>query len=90
MINLYFVKFFGEFEYWFFFIKVVSIVFFLFLGIVIICGFILGIDFFGIFNFLYKGGFLLNGISFVFLGIVFVMFFFMGIEIVVIVVGELF
>lgn len=89
LMNLYFVKLFGEFEYWFLFIKVVSLVLFLFLGGVIIFGLILGVEFLGVLNFFYRGGFFLNGISFVFLGVVIVMFFFMGIEIVVIVVGEL-
>ncbi|MED4060480.1 amino acid permease [Priestia megaterium] len=88
MTNLYSVKSFGEFEYWFSLIKVVSIVLFLLLGIAIICGFIPGIDSPGTSNLLHKGGFLPNGISSVFLGIALVMFSFMGTEIVATAAGE--
>ncbi|MDN3017208.1 amino acid permease [Paenibacillus sp. BSR1-1] len=88
LTNLYSVKSFGEFEYWFSLIKVVSIVLFLILGGAIIFGFIPGVDSPGSSNLLHRGGFMPNGISSIFLGIAIVMFSFMGSEIVATAAGE--
>ncbi|MBT2259744.1 amino acid permease [Priestia megaterium] len=88
LANLYSVKSFGEFEYWFSLIKVVSLGLFLILGGAIICGFIPGIESPGTSNLLHRGGFLPNGISSVFLGVAIVMFSFMGTEIVATAAGE--
>ena len=88
LTNLYSVKSFGEFEYWFSLIKVVSIVLFLILGGAIIFGLIPGVHSPGTTNLLHRGGFMPNGISSIFLGIAVVMFSFMGSEIVAIAAGE--
>ncbi|MFC6602975.1 hypothetical protein ACFQDF_18020 [Ectobacillus funiculus] len=58
LTNVYSVKSFGEFEYWFSLIKVVSIVFiFLILGGAIIFGFVPGTESPGISNLIHRGGF---------------------------------
>ncbi|OIK15830.1 GABA permease [Bacillus sp. MUM 116] len=88
LTNVYSVKSFGEFEYWFSLIKVVSIVLFLLLGGAIIFGFMPGIDSPGTSNLLHRGGFFPNGISSIFLGLTLVMFSFMGSEIVATAAGE--
>ncbi|MCP1447971.1 amino acid permease [Priestia megaterium] len=88
LTNLYSVKSFGEFEYWFSLIKVVSLVLFLLLGGAIILGLIPGVESPGASNLLHRGGFLPNGISSVFLGVAIVMFSFMGTEIVATAAGE--
>ena len=80
-------KSFGEFEYWFSFIKVISIVLFLCLGLAVI------LDLFqeqkhGTSNLIGQGGFMPNGISSVLLGITVVIFSFMGSEIVAVAAGE--
>ncbi|MFD0828431.1 amino acid permease [Neobacillus sp. M.A.Huq-85] len=88
LTNMYSVKSFGEFEYWFSLIKVVSIALFLILGGAIIFGLIPGVESPGTSNLLHRGGFLPNGISSIFLGITLVMFSFMGSEIVATAAGE--
>ncbi|MDR4946097.1 amino acid permease [Neobacillus cucumis] len=88
LTNLYSVKSYGEFEYWFSLIKVVSIVLFLILGGAIIFGLIPGVHSPGTTNLLHRGGFMPNGISSIFMGIAVVMFSFMGSEIVAIAAGE--
>jgi len=88
LTNMYSVKSFGEFEYWFSMIKVVSVALFLILGGAIILGFIPSIESPGTSNFLHRGGLLPNGISSVFIGIALVMFSFMGSEIVATAAGE--
>lgn len=88
LTNLYSVKSFGEFEYWFSLIKVVSIGLFLILGGAIIFGFFPGIESPGTSNLIHHGGFFPNGISAIFLGITLVMFSFMGSEIVATAAGE--
>ena len=88
LTNLYSVKSFGEFEYWFSLIKVVSIALFLILGGAIIFGLIPGVHSPGTTNLLHRGGFMPNGISSIFMGIAVVMFSFMGSEIVAIAAGE--
>lgn len=88
LTNLYSVKSYGEFEYWFSLIKVVSIVLFLILGGAIIFGLIPGVHSPGTTNLLHRGGFMPNGVSSIFIGIAVVMFSFMGSEIVAIAAGE--
>jgi GABA permease len=88
LTNVFSVKSFGEFEYWFSLIKVVSLVLFLILGGAIIFGFIPGIEPPGTSNLLHRGGFLPNGMSSVFLGVAIVMFSFMGTEIIATAAGE--
>jgi GABA permease len=88
LTNVFSVKSFGEFEYWFSLIKVVSLVLFLILGGAIIFGFIPGIESPGTSNLLHRGGFLPNGMSSVFLGVAIVMFSFMGTEIIATAAGE--
>jgi GABA permease len=86
--NIYSVKSFGEFEYWFSLIKVVSIVLFLILGFAAIFGIIPGTHSPGLSNLIGRGGFIPQGIGSVFLGITVVIFSFMGTEIVAIAAGE--
>lgn len=88
LTNVFSVKSFGEFEYWFSLIKVVSLILFLILGGAIIFGFIPGIESPGTSNLLHRGGFLPNGMSSVFLGVAIVMFSFMGTEIIATAAGE--
>ena len=86
--NLFSVKSFGEFEYWFSLIKVVSIGLFLVLGLCVIFGWYPGISAPGTVNLLGNGGFMPTGFSSVLLGITVVIFSFMGTEIVAIAAGE--
>lgn len=86
--NLFSVKSFGEFEYWFSLIKVVSIALFLILGLCVIFGWYPGVAAPGTTNLVGNGGFMPTGISSVLLGITVVIFSFMGTEIVAIAAGE--
>ena len=86
--NLFSVKSFGEFEYWFALIKVVSIGLFLVLGLSVIFGWYPGISAPGTSNLFGNGGFLPTGFGAVLMGIVVVIFSFMGTEIVAIAAGE--
>ena len=88
LTNVFSVKSFGEFEYWFSFIKVISIVLFLCLGLAVILGFVPGTEAPGTSNLIGQGGFMPNGISSVLLGITVVIFSFMGSEIVAVAAGE--
>lgn len=88
LTNVYSVKSFGEFEYWFSLIKVVTIIAFLIVGFAFIFGFAPGSEPVGFSNLTGKGGFFPEGISSVLLGIVVVIFSFMGTEIVAIAAGE--
>lgn len=88
LTNVYSVKSFGEFEYWFSLIKVVTIIAFLIVGFAFIFGFAPGSEPVGLSNLTGKGGFFPEGISSVLLGIVVVIFSFMGTEIVAIAAGE--
>lgn len=88
LTNVFSVKSFGEFEYWFSLIKVVSIVLFLLIGLSFIFGITPNTEAVGLVNLVGKGGFLPNGIGSVLLGIVIVIFSFMGTEIVAIAAGE--
>lgn len=86
--NLFSVKSFGEFEYWFALIKVVSIGLFLVLGLSVIFGWYPGVSAPGTSNLFGNGGFLPTGFGAVLMGIVVVIFSFMGTEIVAIAAGE--
>lgn len=86
--NLLSVKSFGEFEYWFSLIKVVSIGMFLILGLSVIFGWYPGIKAAGTTNLIGNGGFMPNGLSSVLIGVTTVIFSFMGTEIVAIASGE--
>lgn len=88
MTNLFSVKSFGEFEYWFALIKVAAIVLFLILGLSVIIGIYPGIASPEVSNLLGNGGFFPTGISSVLIGITVVIFSFMGTEIVAIAAGE--
>ncbi|WP_252501688.1 GABA permease [Sporosarcina sp. Marseille-Q4943] len=88
MTNLFSVKSFGEFEYWFSFIKVVSIALFLILGLSVILGWFPNVETPGAANLLGEGGFMPSGFGAVLLGITIVIFSFMGTEIVAIAAGE--
>lgn len=86
--NLFSVKSFGEFEYWFSLIKVVSIAGFLVLGLCVVFGWYPGISAPGTTNLFSDSGFMPGGIGSIFVGILTVIFSFMGTEIVAIAAGE--
>ena len=88
LTNVLSVKAFGEFEYWFSLIKVVSIIAFLALGAFIIFGIAPNFNAIGTANLIGEGGFLPNGFGAVLMGVVIVIFSFMGTEIVAIAAGE--
>ncbi|MCY7781944.1 MULTISPECIES: GABA permease [unclassified Bacillus (in: firmicutes)] len=88
LTNIYSVKSFGEFEYWFSLIKVVTIIAFLIVGFAFIFGIAPGSEPVGFSNITGKGGFFPEGVGSVLLGIVVVIFSFMGTEIVAIAAGE--
>lgn len=88
LTNIYSVKSYGEFEYWFSMIKVATIIAFLILGLSVIFGVVPGIDSPGVSNLSGHGGFIPNGIGTVLLGITVVIFSFMGTEIVAVAAGE--
>ncbi|WPF66961.1 MULTISPECIES: amino acid permease [unclassified Corynebacterium] len=88
IINLAKVSGFGEFEFWFAFIKVSVIILFLVLGVLLIFGILPGHDFVGTQHFLGDGGFMPNGIPGLAAGLLAVAFAFGGIEIVTIAAAE--
>ena len=77
---------FGEFEYWFALIKVVTIVLFLFFGAAMLLG--IGFEPVGAANFTAHGGFLPHGWTGVGLGIAMAIFSFIGVEVVAVTSGE--
>nr|WP_018341066.1 amino acid permease [Corynebacterium caspium] len=87
IVNLVSVRGFGEFEFWFAFIKVAIIIFFLAVGTLLILGLLPGHRFIGTENFL-GNGFMPNGISGVAAGLLAVAFAFGGIEMVTIAAAE--
>lgn len=87
VVNLAQVRGFGEFEFWFAFIKVAVIIAFLIIGVLLIFGLLPGSEFVGTQNFLGEG-FMPNGISGVAAGLLAVAFAFGGIEIVTIAAAE--
>lgn len=88
LTNIWSVKSYGEFEYWFAFIKVMSIVLFLIIGVAFIFGLYPGSSPIGFKNLIGYGGFMPHGISSILSGIVVVIFSFVGTEIVTIAAGE--
>ncbi len=88
VVNLAAVRGFGEFEYWFAFIKVAVIIVFLVVGVGLIFGLLPGSTFVGTSNFIGENGFIPNGLSGVAAGLLAVAFAFGGIEIVTIAAAE--
>lgn len=84
-VNLAKVRGFGEFEYWFAFIKVAVIIFFLVVGVLLVFGLLPGHDAVGLDN---VRDFAPNGISGIAAGLLAVAFAFGGIEIVTIAAAE--
>lgn len=85
VVNLFAVRGFGEFEYWFAFVKVAVIIFFLITGVLLIFGWLPGHDPIGLTNFT---PFAPEGIAGVSAGLLAVAFAFGGIEIVTIAAAE--
>ncbi|KMY50730.1 amino acid permease [Peribacillus loiseleuriae] len=88
LTNIFSVKSFGEFEYWFSIIKIGSIIVFLSLGVAVILGVIPTIESPGATNLMNIGGFIPNGIGSVLVGIAIVFHAFVGVEIPAIAAGE--
>lgn len=85
VVNLFAVRGFGEFEYWFSFVKVAVIIFFLVIGILLIFGWLPGHEPVGLSNFT---PFAPEGVAGVSAGLLAVAFAFGGIEIVTIAAAE--
>jgi len=85
-VNARSVASFGEFEYWFAMIKVLTIAVFLILGAALLLGF--GSERIGVRNYTGHGGFLPNGWQGVGLGVAIAIFSFLGVEIVAVTSGE--
>lgn len=88
VVNFAHVRGFGEFEFWFAFIKVAVIIGFLIVGIGLILGLLPGTTFVGTANFFGESGFMPNGLTGVAAGLLAVAFAFGGIEIVTIAAAE--
>jgi L-asparagine transporter-like permease len=88
LTNLYSVRSFGEFEFWFAAIKVAAIVGFIVLGVLAIAGVLPTVDSPGLANLAGHAGFLPFGVSPVFAGMVVIVFSFFGAEIATIAAGE--
>jgi amino acid transporter, AAT family len=86
-INAAQVKNFGEFEYWFSFVKVTAIIVFILIGIALITGFA-GRPALGLRNLTAHGGFLPHGYAGMWLALTLVISSYMGVEIVAITAGE--
>jgi GABA permease len=87
LTNLYSVKSYGEFEFWFASIKVVAIIGFIFLGVLYVLG-LWPSETPGFSNLYDQGGFAPNGLLAMFSGIATVIFAFVGAEIVTIAASE--
>jgi GABA permease len=88
LTNVWSVKSYGEFEFWFASIKVTAIVLFLIAGVIAILGLLPGVPAPGLTNLVGHGGFMPNGASAVLAGILVVVFSFFGAEIATIAAGE--
>ncbi|SFD37292.1 gamma-aminobutyrate:proton symporter, AAT family [Bacillus sp. OV194] len=88
MTNIFSVKSFGEFEYWFALIKIVAITLFMGIGLAIIFHLFPGIKSPDTANLVGRGGFAPNGLSSIFLGVATVIFAYFGAEIAAIAAGE--
>ncbi|OLT01477.1 hypothetical protein BJF90_31510 [Pseudonocardia sp. CNS-004] len=86
--NLMAVRNYGEFEYWFALIKVVTIVAFIVIGVAAILGLLPGSDVSGVSNLWVNGGFLPGGGIAILTGLLTAMFAFQGSEIVTIAAAE--
>lgn len=86
--NLYSVRSFGEFEFWFAAIKVTAIVGFIVLGVLAILGVLPTVESPGFTNLVGHGGFLPFGVSPVFGAMIVIVFSFFGAEIATIAAGE--
>ncbi|MFD9292517.1 amino acid permease [Streptomyces sp. NPDC060030] len=86
--NLLAVRNYGEFEYWFAFLKVVAIVAFLVLGVLAVLGLLPGSDTHGVSNLWSHGGFAPQGVMAIIAGLLTAMFSFQGSEIVTIAAAE--
>lgn len=86
--NLYSVRSFGEFEFWFAAIKVTAIVGFLAVGVLAIAGVLPTVESPGFSNLVGHGGFLPFGANPVFAGMVVIVFSFFGAEIATVAAGE--
>lgn len=86
--NLFSVKNYGEFEFWFALVKVVAIVAFLAIAGAAICGLIPGSQVSGVSNLFAHGGFMPNGFEAVLGAMLTTMFTFLGTEIVTIAAAE--
>jgi len=86
--NLFSVKHYGEFEFWFALIKVVAIVGFVILGLLAIFGFLPNSQVSGVSHLFDTQGFMPNGMGAVLAAILTTMFSFMGTEIVTIAAAE--
>ncbi|WP_075691581.1 amino acid permease [Corynebacterium sphenisci] len=87
IVNMARVRGFGEFEFWFAFIKVAVIIAFLVIGVALILGLLPGTEFVGT-RHIAESGFLPNGVSGVSAGLLAVAFAFGGIEIITIAAAE--
>ena len=87
VVNLANVRGFGEFEFWFAFIKVAVIIAFLVIGVLLFFGLLPGTSFVGTTH-IAESGFLPNGVSGIAAGLLAVAFAFGGIEIVTIAAAE--
>jgi GABA permease len=88
LTNIFSVKSFGEFEYWFSIIKIVSIILFLILGVAVIFGLVPSIPSPGVSNLTNFGGFMPSGLGSVIVGVAIVFHAFVGVEIPAIAAGE--
>lgn len=88
LTNVFSVKSFGEFEYWFAMIKIAAITLFILLGLAIIFGLVPGIPSPGLSNLTGHGGFMPKGFGAIFVGIVTVVFSFFGSEIAAVAASE--
>ena len=88
--NAWSVKSFGEFEFWFALIKVVTIVAFLIVGAGLLFGFggLLPVEPLGLTNYTAHGGFLPHGLRGVMLAMTMALFSYIGIEVVAVAAGE--
>ncbi len=87
LANAWSVASFGEFEYWFALIKVVTIVAFLFLGVGLLFG-VGPLEPVGFGHYTDHGGFLPNGFTGVLLGMTLAVFSYIGVEVVAVTAGE--
>jgi aromatic amino acid permease len=88
VVNFAHVRGFGEFEFWFAFIKVAVIIGFLIVGVALIFGLLPGTTFIGLDNFIGDQGFMPNGWPGLAAGMLAVAFAFGGIELVTIAAAE--